>query len=192
MGNRIAVIYGSVRHHRQGIRAARFVTKKLEERGHEVDFIDAKDYELPLLDKMYKEFDEGDAPESIQKLADKLTAAEGFVIVTGEYNHSLPPALKNLLDHFQKEYLFKPSAIACYSGGIFGGVRAAVHSRAVLAELGTPSISSMFPVPRVQKSFDEDGNPNDEAFHGFIKKFLDEFDWYVQALKAAREQGTPF
>lgn len=190
--SQVALIYGSVRHHRQGIRGARFVRNKLVEQGHEVDFIDAKAEELPLLDNMYKEFEAGNVPENIENIANQLRNAEGYVVVTGEYNHSLPPGLKNLLDHFQAEYLFKPSAIACYSGGIFGGVRAAVHLRAVLAELGTPTISSMFPMPKVQDNFKEDGTPNDEAFHDFIKQFLNEFDWYVEALKAARQKGTPF
>ncbi len=192
MSHQLAVIYGSVRHHRQGIRAARFVINKLQERGHKVDFIDAKAQDLPLLDKMYKEFGEGEAPENLANLANILKRAEGYVIVSGEYNHSVPPALKNLLDHFQSEYLFKPSAIACYSAGIFGGVRAAVHLRAVLAELGMPSISSIFPVPNVQKAFNENGEPFEEAYHDRIKKFLNEFDWYVDALNVARQKGKPF
>jgi len=192
MSHKTAVIYGSVRHHRQGIKAALFVNNKLEERGHTVSFIDAKAYDLPLLDSMYKEYSEGNAPPQLENLADILREVDGYVVVTGEYNHSPPPALKNLLDHFQAEYLFKPSAIACYSGGIFGGVRAAVHLRSVLAELGTPTISSMFPVPKVQEAFNKNGEPFDAAYHERIKRFLDEFEWYVDALKKARQQGVPF
>ena len=51
-----AVIYGSARHHRQGIRAARFVVSQLQQRGHEVTLVDSMAYELPMLDKMFKEF----------------------------------------------------------------------------------------------------------------------------------------
>lgn len=192
MSQNIAIIYGSVRHHRQGIRAARFVRNKLESRGHTVQFIDAKEYDLPLLDNMYKEYDQSTVPSNLENLANTLREAEGYVVVTGEYNHGLPPALKNLLDHFQSEYVFKPSAIASYSGGIFGGVRAAIHLRSVLAELGTPSISSLFPVPKVQEAFDENGEPFDEMYHQRIQKFLDEFEWYVETLKAGRAKGTPF
>ena len=53
-----------------------------------------------------------------------------FAIVSGEYNHGIPPGLKNLLDHFLEEYFFRPSAIVCYSAGQFGGVRAAMQLRA--------------------------------------------------------------
>lgn len=188
----IAVIYGSVREVRQGIKAARFIKKKLEAKDIKVDFVDAKAYDLPLLDKMYKEYKAGEAPQNLESLAETLRQADGYVVVTGEYNHSIPPGLKNLLDHFQTEYLFKPAGIACYSAGMFGGMRAAVHVRAILGELGMATISSIFPVPKVQDAFDEEGNPRNEDYHQFIKKFLDELEWYGHALKEARGKGTPF
>jgi NAD(P)H-dependent FMN reductase len=96
--------------------------------------------------------------------------------------------LKNLLDHFQSEYLYKPSAIVTYSAGPFGGVRALINLRAILAELGTPSIPSAFPVSQVQDAFDDDGNPLDQAYNERIVKFLDEYEWYANALKHARSQ----
>jgi NAD(P)H-dependent FMN reductase len=189
---KVAVIYGSVRTDRQGIKAARYLNKKLEERGISVELIDPLEYNLPFLDKMFKEYKPGEAPGNIQKLADIFNAADGFVIVTGEYNHSIPPALKNILDHFQSEYLFKPSAIASYSAGIFGGMRVAVHLRAVLAELGMPAISSIQPFPKVQDSFDQESNPLNEHIEPSTKRFLDEFEWYLTALKRQRKEGTPF
>ncbi len=187
-----ALLYGSVRSDRQGIKAARYFEKQLKDRGHKVHFIDPIKYPLPFLDKMYKEFEKGKAPETIEKIASMLNEADGFVIVTGEYNHSIPPALKNMLDHFQKEYFFKPSAIASYSAGSFGGVRAAVHLRVILAELGTPSISIMQPIPKVGQAFSDDGTPTDERTNKSSKRFLDEYEWYLKALKAQREKGTPF
>ena len=103
-----AVIYGSARRARKGINVARFAARKLEERQHDVTLVDTAEYELPLLDLMYKEYDAGTAPAPMQAVAEILAAADGFVIVTGEYNHSVPAALKNLLDHYQSEYLYKP------------------------------------------------------------------------------------
>ena len=189
-----AILYGSTRNHREGIRAARSMEKALKERGHEVSLIDplSEDHELPLLDKMYKEFEVGEAPPNLERIAGILDDADGFVVVTGEYNHSIPPALKNLLDHFQKEYLFKPSGIVSYSAGSFGGVRAAVHLRVILAELGTPSISSILPVPKVQESLKEDGTAFDSKHEQRVKGFLEEYEWYLKALKEARSNGTPF
>ena len=97
------------------------------------------------------------------------------MIVSGEYNHSIPPALTNLLDHFLEEWFWRPSAIACYSAGAFGGVRAAMQLRATLAELGMPSIPSIHPMPKVQDQFEADGTPRDPAHVRRIGRFLDEF-----------------
>jgi NAD(P)H-dependent FMN reductase len=183
-----AVIYGSARRDRQGIKAARFVSRKLEERGHAVTLVDSQECDLPLLDWMYKEYEPGQAPPSMQQLAETLDAADGFIIVSAEYNHSVPAALKNLLDHFQSEYHYKPSGIVTYSAGPFGGVRALVNLRGILAELGTPSIPSAFPVSQVQNAFDDDGGVLDEAYEDRIVKFLDEFEWYAHALRTARTE----
>ena len=185
-----AVIYGSARRARKGINVARFAARKLEERQHDVTLIDTAEYELPLLDLMYKEYDAGTAPAPMQAVADILAAADGFVIVTGEYNHSVPAALKNLLDHYQSEYLYKPSAIVTYSAGPFGGVRALVNMRGIMAELGSPAIPSAFPVSSIFKTFDDDGNAIDEAYNERVGKFLDEYEWYARALKRERDGGA--
>lgn len=185
-----AVIYGSVRSDRQGIKAARFVVKKLEDRGHDVTLVDAAEVGLPLLDRMYKEYEAGTAPANMQAVADTLTGVDGFVILSGEYNHSVPPALKNLLDHFQKEYVYKPSAIVTYSAGPFAGVRGLVNMRGIMAELGSPAIPSAFPISQVWKAFDEDGMALDDAYNERIVRFLDEYEWYARALKAEREKAS--
>ena len=77
--------------------------------------------------------------------------------------------MKNILDYFLEEYFFKPSAIVSYSVGSFGGVNAAQHLRQIFAELGTPSISSSFPIPSVHKAVDESGKLTDEAYEKRVK-----------------------
>lgn len=188
MSLRLVVVYGSVRSERQGIRAARFVVNECRARGHDVVLIDPLEHRLPLLDKMYKEYPRGEAPEALQRIADLIVPADAVVVVSGEYNHSIPPALSNLLDHFLEEWFWKPSAIVCYSAGAFGGVRAAMQLRMMLGELGMSSIPSIFPVPKVQDAFDEDGTPRDPKAHERVRKFLDELEWYGYALRAARER----
>jgi NAD(P)H-dependent FMN reductase len=188
----LLVIYGSVRSARQGIKAAKFVLNVCRARGHRATLIDPMELKLPLLDRMYKEYPPGQAPEVLERLAGQLRAADAFIIVSGEYNHSIPPALSNLLDHFLEEYFWRPSAIVCYSGGAFGGVRAAMQLRAMLCELGTPSIPSLLPIPKVQEAFDDDGNPRDETYHRRAGRFLDELEWYAGALKSARAVGVPY
>ena len=188
----VLVFYGSVRRDRQGIKAARFVVNACRARGHTTSLVDPVEERLPLLDRMYKEYAPDQAPEGLRRLAARIRAADAFVVVSGEYNHSIPPALSNLLDHFLEEYFWRPSGIVCYSAGAFGGVRAAMQLRALLGELGTPSIPSIFPVPRVQDVFDDDGNPRDAANPPRIGRFLDELEWYAHALKAARQSGVPY
>lgn len=185
-----AVLYGSARRGRQGIKAARFIVRQLEKRGHDVTLIDSATCELPMLDWMFKEYEPGQAPEAMQKIATSLSAADAFVVVSSEYNHSIPAALKNLLDHFQSEYHYKPSGIVTYSAGAFGGVRALSHLRAILAELGTPSIPTAFPISNIRDAFDDDGHSLETRYEQRVVAFLDEFEWYAAALKRARKTGS--
>ena len=188
----IPVILGSVRRDRMGIRAARFVMDGLAARGHAPVLVDALELQLPLLDRMYKEYRTGEAPEVLERLARLYRRADGFLVVSGEYNHGIPPALKNLLDHFLEEYFFRPSGIVCYSAGHFGGVRAAMQLRMSLAEMGMPSVPSLLPVPRIGQALTQEGVPTEERMVPSRERFLDEFLWYAHALAPARRAGTPY
>ena len=187
----IAVLLGSVRRDRMGDRAARLVVDELERRGHEVHLVDPLELQLPLLDRMYKEHPAGEAPENLERLAQLYRSADGFLVVSGEYNHGIPPALKNLLDHFLEEYFWRPSGIVCYSAGGFGGVRAAMQLRMTLAELGMPSVPSLLPIPRIAETITEDGVAAEITVRS-MNRFLDEFLWYAGALAEARAGGTPY
>ena len=187
---KIVVIVGSVRRDRNGIKVARWIETKLKERDHKVFLVDPKELDLPLLDRMYKEMD--DPPQKLKDLRDIIKNADGYIPVTPEYNHSISSALKNTLDYFLEEYFFKPSAIVSYSVGGFGGNIAGNHLRQVFAELGAPSISSSFPISRVQKVFDENGKLLEPNYNQRVSRFLDEFDWYIEAFKNQREKGTPY
>ena len=184
------LLFGSVRSERNGARAARFVQRQLEARGHSVSLVDAGEANLPFLDRVYRDYPPGSAPELLERLAGQYRRADAFVIVCGEYNHGLPPALKNLLDHFREEYFFRPSAIVSYSSGPFGGVRAAVHLRAVLAELGMSSVPRMLPIARVADVLDADGRERDGTLKG-TRRFIEELEWYAEALRLHRQRAGP-
>lgn len=192
MSLNLPIILGSVRRDRIGLRVARFAAAALEGRGHQVTLVDPIEYALPLLDRMYKEYPRGQAPATLERLAEVVRRADAYVIVSGEYNHSIPPALSNLLDHFLEEYFFKPSAIVCYSAGAFGGVRAAMQLRAMLAEMGMSSIPSLLPFPKAQEMLDEDGRPTGDRPGKAAVRFFDELEWYADALRTARSRGTPY
>ena len=180
---KIALIVGSVRHDRQGIKVAppRWMEQKLKDRNHTFFFIDPNEINLPLLDRMYKEMTS--PSEMLRELENKIKSAEGYLPVTPEYNHSTSAAMKNTLDF----------SIVSYSPGGFGGINAAQQMRLIFAELGAPAIPSSFPISRVHEVFDENGKLIDQRYEKRVKRFLDEFEWYIEALKNQRETwGTPY
>lgn len=187
------VFYGSYRRDRNGIRAAKFVLNQLEQRGHEVVFADAQVYDFGLLDRMYKEHEPGQVPATMEELAEHIRTADGFVVVAGEYNHSIQPGLSNMMDHFLEEYYFRPAGIVSYSLGGFGGVRAAIQLRSFLGEMGMPTISSMVAISKITDSLDPDGQPQSESLPKRLDSFLDELEWYEEALQNQRKaKGTPY
>jgi len=103
MNHRILVFYGSYRSDRMGIGLTQFVVEGFRTRGDDVALIDAKAVGLPMLERMYKEYPRGAAPQPLEKLASEIRAADGFVFITGEYNWGIQPGLKNLTDHFLEE-----------------------------------------------------------------------------------------
>jgi len=187
---KVALIVGSVRRDRQGIKVARWLEEKLKNRHHIVFFIDPLELNLPLLDRMYKEME--NPSEKLKDLRNKIKDAEGYLPVTPEYNHSTSAAMKNTLDYFLEEYYFKPSAIVSYSPGVFGGINATQQLRLVFAELGAPSIPSSFSIPRVHTVFSDDGNLLDESYNKRVIKFFEEFEWYIEALRKQRKIGVPY
>ncbi|MEM9222399.1 MAG: NAD(P)H-dependent oxidoreductase [Pseudomonadota bacterium] len=190
---RILIVYGSVREQRQGIGVARHLMTCLSERGCPVELADPKEIDLPLLDMMYKQYAKGEAPEAMERMAQMIKRADGVIVVSGEYNHGIPPALKNLLDHFLEEWFFKPAGIACYSAGRYGGVRAAMQLRMTLAEIGMPTISSLLAVPSVGATVSPEGKVEEAWLLKSTNRFLDELLWWAAAAQAQREKvGAPF
>lgn len=194
----VAVLLGSVRSERMGIRAAKWAMAELEKRGHEAVLVDAAELELPLLDKMWKEIRQ-DPPARYAKLHQKLAPlaklyarTDGFCIIGAEYNHSISPGLSNLIDYFLEEYFFRPSAIVCYSAGPFGGVRSAMQLRAMLSETGMPSIPSIQPIAKVGDALSEEGAALTQELAENSGRFFDEFEWYMRAMKVEREKGVPY
>lgn len=194
----VAVLQGSVREDRMGDRVMKWVKAQLEARGHEVHLVDAAVLDLPMLDKMWKEVKGGEAGQKYEPLRAKLAPlaalyerVDGFAIVSAEYNHSAPPALVNMIDYFLEEYFYRPSAIVSYSATPFGGVRAAMNLRMLLAEVGMGSIPSLQPIPAVGDALSEDGVALTQALAEKSGKFFDEFEWYMQALKLGREKTDP-
>jgi NAD(P)H-dependent FMN reductase len=194
MSNRILVFYGSYRSDRMGIRLAEFVVERLRRRGDAVELIDAKAVNLPMLDRMYKEYPPGGAPEPLQVLAGKIREADGFIFVTGEYNWGVQPGLKNLTDHFLEEWFWRPAAIASYSGGRLSGARSATAWHGTLSEMGMVVISSTIAVGPIGHALTADGQPtgeSGEALERAFPRFANDLMWWVEAARMQRQRKPP-
>jgi len=194
MSNQILVFYGSYRSGRMGIRLAEFVVERLRRRGDAVELIDAKAVNLPMLDKMYKEYPPGEAPAQLEGLASKIRGADGFVFVTGEYNWGVQPGLKNLTDHFLEEWFWRPAAIASYSAGRLSGARAATAWHGTLSEIGMVVVSSTIAVGPIGRALAVDGAPTGaagEALEAAFPRFADDLTWWIEAAKMQRQRKPP-
>ena len=194
MSDQILVLYGSYRSDRMGIRLANFIVSRLRSRGADVELIDAKAFGLPMLDRMYKEFEPGTAPPAMEALATKIKTADAFVFVTGEYNWGMQPGLKNLTDHFLEEWFWRPAAIVSYSAGRFAGARASTAWHGTLSEMGMVVVSSTLAVGPIANTLDPNGEPigpSGEALQQAFPRFADDLAWWTEAAKAQRSRKQP-
>lgn len=188
---KITVFVGSIRDGRAGRKVADWVVRGLQEREHDVFLVDPLEHDdMLLLDHMYKSVE--NPSEDFQALQRTVSESDGYVAVTPEYNHSFSGTIKNAIDVFLEEYNFKCFGIVTYSAGGTGGIRAAEALRGVTAELGAPAIPTSVAVSKVGSAFDDEGNLLEEAYTKRLAKFLDELEWFVDALASKRQQGTPY
>ncbi len=177
----LAIIIGSTREGRFGDTVGRWFAK--EAAGHggfTIDLIDLIDVKLPPTHQRKP------TPE-VDAFRARLAAADAFVIVTPEYNHSYPASLKHAIDQGYVEWMAKPVGFVSY-GGTVGGVRAIEHLRHVFAELHAATIRDYVCFLMARRQFDTDGNPIDrEGPHNAAKIMLDRLAWWADALRNARE-----
>lgn len=194
MSERILVFYGSYRADRMGIRLADYCVRALQARGHDVELIDARAIDLPMLDRMYKEYPQGQAPAAMEALAAKIRAADGFVFVAGEYNWGVQPGLKNLTDHFLEEWFWRPAGVVSYSAGRLAGARANVAWLGTLSEMGMVVISSAVNVGPIASTLDDQARPIGEAGKSLEKsftRFADDLTWWTEATRLQKSRRPP-
>ena len=194
MTDNILIFYGSYRTDRQGIRLVDFLVRSFATRGAQPELIDAKALELPMMDRMYKEYSPGTAPPMLEGLAQEIRSADGFVFVTGEYNWGVQPGLKNLTDHFLEEWFWRPAAIASYSSGRFSGARAALSWHGILSEMGMVVISSYLALGNIGQALDPEGNPIGDggaALARAFPRFADDLGWWAEASRQQRSRRPP-
>ncbi len=194
MSDKILIFYGSYRADRQGIRLAAFLMAAFAARGASPDLVDAKALDLPMLDRMYKEHPKGAAPPALERLAERIRSADAFVFVVGEYNWSVQPGLKNLTDHFLEEWFWRPAAIASYSAGRAGGVRAGLAWHGILSEMGMVVVSSSLAVGGIGEALGPAGEPAGDGGAALVRsfpRFADDLAWWTQAARAQLAHAKP-
>jgi NAD(P)H-dependent FMN reductase len=176
----LCVIIGSTRKGRFAPTVARWFTSQAERRDDlSVDVLDLAEANLPdaLSDKP--------GPE-VAAVIQTLAAADAFVVVTPEYNHSFPAPLKTAIDWSSKQWKAKPVGFVAY-GGRAGGLRAVEQLRQVFAEMHAVTVRDAVSFHEVWKEFDSAGQPNDSAGSEVAAKtMLDQIAWWGHALKDAR------
>jgi NAD(P)H-dependent FMN reductase len=176
----IAVIVGSTRQGRFAPVVSDWFVKQARSRHDmDVDVVDLADLDLPAV------YPQSFGPEVRDYLA-RIDRADGYVVVTPEYNHSFPAGLKQAIDLAKREWQAKPVAFVSY-GGLSGGLRAVEHLRQVFAELHAVTMRDTVSLHNVRQQFDESGQPIDAAgTSAAAKTMLDELAWWAGALRTAR------
>lgn len=186
----IPIICGSTRRDRQSIKVAWFILARLQQRaGVETELIDLLEYNFPIMEERLHRRD--DPPPRLAEFGGKIGRADAIIIVSPEYNHGYPGALKNALDYLLPEYERKPVGIATVSAGGFGGVNCLGQLRLVVLGMGAFPIPENLAVSRIHESFNDDGTPNDPAYEKRAADFLDDVLWFADAIadKKAKEKG---
>jgi NAD(P)H-dependent FMN reductase len=173
-----AVIAASVRKQRLSRVLAEWIAGLVPGEKAGVDLIDLAEHPLPD-DELLQP---GGGPRS--EIADRVAAADGFVIVTPEYNHSYPASLKRAIDWHYAEWKFKPATVITY--GVQGGLPAAEHLRGVFAELSVVTTRRAVGIRAPWSAITEDGYAPEAGLPEAVQVALGELAWWAETLRQAR------
>jgi NAD(P)H-dependent FMN reductase len=177
----IEIVSGSPRRESITFRLAVFLQKIISEKtSHNVNILDVREWNFPTLqEEVYSSVEK--TPDNYKPLAQRMFGANAFIIVTPEYNGSYTPSMKNLFDHFPKQF-HKAFGIVTASPGAMGGMRASQQLQLLVNALFGIASPYMLITPQVDKKFDAEGNLLDLSFSNSIHTFLTEFFWLAERM----------
>lgn len=177
---KVGLIYGSARDRRLCDTVATWAAGQLWMHGaFALDVIDPRDYPMASNGS-------GVVMDKASELRAKIDQADAFVVVTPEYNHGYPAALKGLIDSARAEWQTKPVAFVSY-GGLSGGIRAVEQLRLVFAELHTVTLRDSVSFANAWDQFDEHGEPVDaEVAAQAAGRMLERLQWWAVTLREGR------
>ena len=171
----ISIISSSVRTGRKSHNVALYLKKFLEENQlATVEILDLLELNFSIFDeRLSKQVDPSEKVLSFQK---SIIAANGIIVVTPEYNGSIPGSLKNVIDLLYEEWNKKPIAFSTVSSGAYAGLQALTHLQFIFYKIHAYTASSSFPIAKVEEQFDELGAPtNKKELDVLAQKFISEF-----------------
>lgn len=192
MNLNVAVIIASTREARLGDKVGRWVHAQAAQRaGWSVELVDLLAWPLPNYSAPTpaKLAEQSYADERLRGWVQLVSKFDVFIIVTPEYNHGYPGALKNALDHVYAGWNRKAVAFVSY-GGTSGGVRAVQQLRQVVVELQLAPLRDEVNIPFIGRALDEAGVPRDELHAKRLSALLNELQWWGTTLKAGRERAS--
>ncbi len=187
----ILTILGSTREGRAGEKVASWFMRLAALRGDaQYGLADVRALDLPTFNEPSnpKQIEHAYADPRAQAWVAHVESADGFVVVTPEYNHGYPPALKNAFDYAYAGWNNKPIAFVSY-GGIAGGTRAVEQLRQVAIELQMAPVRNQVAIPFISKAFGADGKPaQPELLATSAQAMLDQLLWWAAVLREGRAE----
>ncbi|MET9493301.1 NAD(P)H-dependent oxidoreductase [Streptomyces sp. NPDC006552] len=183
---RVAVLVGSSREGRFAPVVVRWLTGQLGLHDElRADIVDLAETPLPVVLPAFGQAPPPGTREALARVSPRLAAADAFVFVTPEYNHSFPASLKNAIDWHNEQWHGKPVAFVSY-GGLSGGLRAVEQLRVVMAEVNAMTIRNTVSFHNAWGAFAADGQVDDPAVDTAAKAMLDQLTWWAHALRDAK------
>ena len=194
--SKLLVIIGSTRPTRAADLVVPWLAKRVtEHEAFDAEIVDLRDWPLPIFAEHLGTIGDFNDPTYSEPLVkawnNKIKSADAFIIVTPEYNHSVPGGLKNAIDSVFVSFGFrnKPVAFVSYGGGQAGGVRAIEHLAHIFIETESTPLRNSVVIPFVSEAFDGDDQPKNPATDIAADVMLDDLAWWSAALEKARAGG---
>jgi NAD(P)H-dependent FMN reductase len=171
----ISIISSSIRTERKSHNVALYFQDYLNEnRLATVEILDLASYNFPIFEERLK--NQSNPSLIALEFKNKIISSDGIIVVTPEYNGSIPASLKNVIDLLYEEWNKKPIAISTVSSGDFGGLQALTQLQSIFYKVYAYTCAKNFPVSKVQEKFDDFGVPTKkQETDEFAEKFITEF-----------------
>lgn len=193
------MILASVRNGRMADRVGKFVIKSVDKQG-------MKSFAVTILDPLKVDTENKlnrqpmhflpkseKAPVWMHKTTEIFSKADGFLVLSPEYNGFMPPALLNTMNSVQPaSFRHRPVGIITYTMGNTGAMRALNVLRPYVCELGMLCVPGLVPIPVVHEAIDEEGNCKNDLINENLRKLLGNLEWYANAIRNHLKNGNKY